>query len=127
MRVNSAHCLYAAITASALNFLAAGPLNGFCASLPALIRLSQRLLVANKDHWEQVTTGDKRRGRSTYVFARQGQQYRRWGTPIRHDRGAGIAVNERGDADARGTLVYPQPARGRARGARCSHRRAARS
>lgn len=70
-------------------------MNGFCASLPALIRLSQRLLVANKDHWDRVTTGDKRRGRSTYVFGRQRQQCRRWCTPIRHDKGVGIALNER--------------------------------
>jgi endonuclease-8 len=63
--------------------------------LPALVRLGRRLLVANKDHWDQTTTGDKRRGRSTYVFGRQREACRRCGTPIRHDKGAGIAVDER--------------------------------
>jgi endonuclease-8 len=65
------------------------------ADLAALVRLGRRLLVANKDHWDQTTTGDRRRGRSTYVFGRQRETCRRCGTPIRHDKGAGTAVDDR--------------------------------
>lgn len=68
---------------------------GEVADLRALVRLGRRLLVANKDQWDQVTTGDKRRGRSTYVFGRQREACRRCGTQVRHDKGAGVEVNER--------------------------------
>lgn len=67
---------------------------GDVADLPGLVRLARRLLLANKDHWEQVTTGDKRRGRSTYVYGRQREPCRRCGTPIRHDKG-GRDITER--------------------------------
>ncbi|MEO6713411.1 MAG: DNA-formamidopyrimidine glycosylase family protein [Mycobacteriales bacterium] len=63
--------------------------------LPALVRLARKLLLANKDRWDQVTTGDTRRGRSTYVYGRQREACRRCGTPIRHDKGAGAEVTDR--------------------------------
>lgn len=51
--------------------------------LPALVVLCRRLLQANKHRWEQVTTGDSRRGRQHWVFERSGAACRRCGTPIR--------------------------------------------
>jgi endonuclease VIII len=65
------------------------------ADLPALVGLAHRLLVANSTHWDQCTTGDRRRGRNTYVYGRQRHLCRRCGTPIRHDKGAGVEVTER--------------------------------
>jgi len=68
---------------------------GDVADLPALVRLAHRLLAANTGRWDQATTGDRRRGHSTYVYGRQRQSCRRCGTPIRHDKGAGAEVTER--------------------------------
>jgi endonuclease-8 len=68
---------------------------GDVADLPALVGLGQRLLVANADRWDQSTTGDRRRGRNTYVYGRQRELCRRCGTPIRHDKGAAVDVMER--------------------------------
>jgi endonuclease-8 len=65
------------------------------ADLPGLVRLAHRLLLANKDRWPQVTTGDTRRGRTTYVYGRHREACRRCGTTIRHDKGAGVAVDGR--------------------------------
>jgi endonuclease-8 len=56
--------------------------------LAALIELGRRLLVANKDRWDQVTTGDLRRGRQLYVYGRGGEPCRRCRTRIaRADQG----------------------------------------
>ncbi len=50
--------------------------------LPAVLSLARRLLVANKDRWEQIITGDRRPGQGQYVFERTGRPCRRCGTPI---------------------------------------------
>jgi endonuclease-8 len=50
--------------------------------LPALVSLAHRLLLANRDRWDQVTTGDLRRGRQHWVFERQREACRRCGTTI---------------------------------------------
>jgi endonuclease VIII len=50
--------------------------------LPALVDLSHRLLVSNRAHWPQVTTGDTRAGRQHWVFEREGKPCRRCGTPV---------------------------------------------
>ena len=50
--------------------------------LPALVRRSQRLLLANRDRWEQSTTGSLRHGEDHWVFERSGRPCRRCGTPI---------------------------------------------
>lgn len=68
---------------------------GDVADLPALVRLAHRLLRTNVAHWDQCTTGDRRRGRNTYVYGRQRELCRRCGTPIQHDKGAGLEVTER--------------------------------
>ncbi|HEU0132099.1 MAG TPA: DNA-formamidopyrimidine glycosylase family protein [Mycobacteriales bacterium] len=53
------------------------------ADLPALVTLAQRLLHTNREHWSQVTTGDRRPGRDHWVFERPGRPCRRCGTPVR--------------------------------------------
>lgn len=55
-------------------------------NLPRLVRRARSVLDANKDRLEQTTTGDTRRGQTTWVFNRDRQRCRRCGTPIRMDR-----------------------------------------
>jgi endonuclease-8 len=55
---------------------------GEVADLPALVELGRRLLVANKDHVEQITTGSKKRGETHWVFERSGRPCRRCGSRI---------------------------------------------
>ena len=49
----------------------------------ALVALSSRLILANRDRVERTTTGDTRPGRQTWVYGRQGLACRRCGTRIR--------------------------------------------
>lgn len=49
----------------------------------ALVALSSRLILANRDRVERTTTGDTRPGRQTWVYGRGGQACRRCGTRIR--------------------------------------------
>ncbi|NAZ86288.1 Fpg/Nei family DNA glycosylase [Kineococcus indalonis] len=49
----------------------------------AFLRLVHRLLDANKDRVQQVTTGDLRRGRQNYAHARSGLPCLRCGTTVR--------------------------------------------
>jgi endonuclease-8 len=56
---------------------------GDVADLRALAELGRRLMLANKDHVEQITTGSKKRGETHWVFERSGRPCRRCGTPIR--------------------------------------------
>ena len=65
-----------------LRGIAPWTLVGDVADLPALVTLARRLLEANKHRWEQVTTGDARRGRQHWVFERSGAACRRCGTRI---------------------------------------------
>ncbi len=51
--------------------------------LRALVELGHRLLDANKDRWDLVTTGSRRRGEETWAYGRAGQPCRRCGTSIR--------------------------------------------
>jgi formamidopyrimidine-DNA glycosylase len=51
--------------------------------LPAVVTLAHELLDANKTGFDQVATGDSRRGRRTWAYGRAGQPCRRCGTPIR--------------------------------------------
>jgi endonuclease-8 len=50
--------------------------------LTALVTDSRRLLMANRDTYRQVTTGDDRRGRQHWVFERAGQPCLRCGTAV---------------------------------------------
>ncbi|MFL6057082.1 MAG: DNA-formamidopyrimidine glycosylase family protein [Actinoallomurus sp.] len=51
--------------------------------LEGLVELARRLIDANKDHLDQITTGVRRRGRENWVYGRAGRQCRRCGTRIR--------------------------------------------
>ncbi|WP_167047985.1 Fpg/Nei family DNA glycosylase [Salinibacterium sp. ZJ454] len=51
--------------------------------LPAMIGLAHRLILANRDRADRVTTGNLRRGERTWVSHRERQPCRRCGTPIR--------------------------------------------
>jgi endonuclease-8 len=51
--------------------------------LPALVRLSHRVIVANRDRSRRVTTGVDRPGQNLWVYGRAGRPCRRCGTPIR--------------------------------------------
>jgi endonuclease-8 len=54
--------------------------------LAAVVRTARALLLANRDHPWQVTTGVNRRGQEHWVFQRSGQPCRRCGTAIRSRR-----------------------------------------
>ncbi len=49
--------------------------------LPALVEKGRRLLLANRGHWEQSTTGSLRYGAMHWVFERSGQPCRRGAGP----------------------------------------------
>ena len=51
--------------------------------LPAAVALAHRLITANRDRPVRVTTGDTRRGRTSWVYGRMGRPCLRCGTPIR--------------------------------------------
>ena len=51
--------------------------------LTRTVRLAQRLLWANREHPEQATTGNLRKGHQHWVFGRTGEPCRRCGTLIR--------------------------------------------
>jgi endonuclease VIII len=57
--------------------------------LPALVEKGRRLMLANRGHWEQATTGSLRHGEHHWVFERGGRPCRRCG--------ARILVAEQGD------------------------------
>ena len=52
----------------------------------AIVDLARRLLVANRDRTTRTTTGDLRRGQTTWVYRRVGQSCRRCGTTIHGGR-----------------------------------------
>ena len=50
--------------------------------LPAVVATARRLLLANRGHWQQTTTGSLRAGQDHWVFERTGRACRRCGTRI---------------------------------------------
>ncbi|BEP16440.1 Fpg/Nei family DNA glycosylase [Acidothermaceae bacterium B102] len=68
------------------------------ADVEALVDLNHRLLMANRDRWDQVTTGDLRRGRQHWVFERGREACRRCG--------ARIQVADQGDDPLRARITY---------------------
>jgi endonuclease-8 len=50
--------------------------------LAGLVERARTLMLANRDHPEQSTTGDLRRGQDHWVAGRKGRPCRRCGTPI---------------------------------------------
>ncbi|MGC5017768.1 DNA-formamidopyrimidine glycosylase family protein [Micromonospora sp. DT47] len=71
-------------TAEVLFLAGVSPLTavGQVGDLRRMVRLARRLLWANRGRPAQVTTGDTRRGRSLWVYGRQGRPCRRCGTLI---------------------------------------------
>ncbi len=61
---------------------------GQVSDLTAVAQLAKRLLEANKDRADQVTTGNPARGQQSWVYGRAGLPCRRCGTPVRSDRAA---------------------------------------
>lgn len=62
---------------------------GAVPDLPRLVRRAKQVLEANRDRVQQTTTGDLRRGRQLWVYARGRERCRRCGTPIAYDEHAG--------------------------------------
>lgn len=60
--------------------------------LKGVVGLAKRLIEANRTTGSQVTTGDLRRGRGQWVYARAGRPCRRCGTPIRRHQEGGERV-----------------------------------
>jgi endonuclease-8 len=56
---------------------------GEVTNLEKVVSVSRRLLVANRDRDDQITTGIRRRGEHTWAYGRFGRPCRRCATPIR--------------------------------------------
>ena len=54
--------------------------------VPGLVALARRLILANRDRTERITTGNARRGMQSWVFGRAGQPCRRCGTAVEQGR-----------------------------------------
>jgi endonuclease-8 len=67
---------------------------GEVADLPRLVALARELMVANRDRWDQVTTGSPRRGERHWVFERAGEPCRRCGRFVRTAR-QGVPPHDR--------------------------------
>ena len=59
-----------------------------------LVRTSRKLLLANREHVQQSTTGDLRAGRTHWVYGRAGKPCRRCGTRIQ-SKDQGVAPHQR--------------------------------
>lgn len=55
---------------------------GEVADLLAIVNLAERMLQANKHRFTRSTTGDRRPGRTSWVYGRTGKPCRRCGTPL---------------------------------------------
>jgi endonuclease-8 len=55
---------------------------GEVAKLDRIVSLARELLLANRDHWPQVTTGNLRRGEENWVYGRTGRPCRRCGSRV---------------------------------------------
>lgn len=61
----------------------------------ALVDLGARMIRANRDRIDRTFTGDARRGRTTWVYGREGRPCRRCGTLIRRGRLGADPTRER--------------------------------
>jgi endonuclease VIII len=61
--------------------------------LAGVVDLAHRLLVANRERYDHVTTGDPRPGRRTWVYGRAGRPCRRCGAAIQFDSGERIVTH----------------------------------
>jgi endonuclease-8 len=51
-------------------------------SLDRLVALSRELMLANREHWPQITTGNRHHGEEHWVYGRAGRPCRRCGTDV---------------------------------------------
>ncbi|MFF1634564.1 DNA-formamidopyrimidine glycosylase family protein [Leifsonia sp. NPDC058248] len=65
------------------------------ADLPATVALARRMIVANRDRVVRVTTGDTRRGRTSWIYGRQGEPCLRCGTRIERSQLGRTELEER--------------------------------
>lgn len=65
--------------------------------LEAIVALAHKVIVANRDNPDQVTTGDPRPGRSHWVYGRAGESCRRCGATI---------LRHKADDDPSGRVTY---------------------
>ncbi|MCI0159033.1 Fpg/Nei family DNA glycosylase [Leifsonia shinshuensis] len=63
--------------------------------VPAAVDLARRMLVANRDRAVRVTTGDTRRGRTTWVYGRDGRPCLRCGTLVHRSELGRTELDER--------------------------------
>ncbi len=83
---------------------------GDVAVLEQLVDKAHRLIVVNKEHPEQTTTGNTRRGQRHWVYRRDGQPCRRCGTPIKSETFA-TARDLARDAGVHSAVDNPSQAR----------------
>ena len=62
--------------------------------LAGVVDLAHRLLIANRERYDHVTTGDTRAGRRTWVYDRAGRPCRRCGATIQVDSQGEVATQE---------------------------------
>jgi endonuclease-8 len=85
--------------------------------LAGVVDLAHRLLLANRERYDHVTTGDARAGKRTWVYDRAGRPCRRCGTTIRVEP-QGVDSNGKTATEARLSYWCPccQPGPGPAPG-----------
>jgi formamidopyrimidine-DNA glycosylase len=71
--------------------------------LAGVVDLAHRLLIANRERYDHVTTGDTRAGKRTWVYDRAGRPCRRCGTAIQLDLNG---VDAQGKATAEARISY---------------------
>ncbi|HEY3923498.1 MAG TPA: DNA-formamidopyrimidine glycosylase family protein [Acidothermaceae bacterium] len=71
--------------------------------LPGVVDLAHRLLIANRERYDHVTTGDTRAGRRTWVYDRAGRPCRRCGATIQVDS---QGLDSQGKVTAEARLSY---------------------
>ena len=75
--------------------------------LDGVVDLAHRLLMANRERYDHVTTGDSRAGKRTWVYDRAGRPCRRCGTTIRVES-QGLDSNGKTTTEARLSYWCPR-------------------
>ncbi len=90
---------------------------GDVAVLPQLVDKAQKMLLANREHPQQSTTGSLRRGETHWVYGRTGQPCRRCGTRIER------ATFPTAEDASRGVIPFDPRSTARSPGGEVAHRR----
>jgi endonuclease VIII len=80
---------------------------GTVKDLAGVVDLAHRLLMANRERYDHVTTGDTRAGQRTWVYDRAGRPCRRCGTAIQLDS-QGVDSHGRATTEARLSYWCPR-------------------